>query len=256
MENKSAYIYGKNSVIEALNSNKKIEKIYIQFGTSGEAVEKISFLAKKKNVSLGTVDKAKFRKMVQDNAIVDDSAKTQGIVALTQTIDVMTIEDFLMQDIDFDSNPFIIVLDEISDPHNLGAIARTAEAAGAVGLVITEKNSAPLSPAAIKASAGALEHISIAKTINLNYAIKLLKDNGFKVIGTDSEAKVKYFHYKFDTPTAVIIGSEGKGIRAATAKDCDELVSIPLSGKVSSLNASVSAGIIIYEIIRQREDLV
>lgn len=254
MENKSAYIYGKNSVIEALNSSKKIEKIYLQYGTSGEAVDKITLLAKKRNFTLGTVDKAKFRKIITDNNIVEDAAKTQGIIALTQLIDVMSIEDFLMQDINYEENPFIVILDEITDPHNLGAIARTAEAAGACGLIITERNSAPLSPAAIKASAGALEHIAIAKTINLNYAIKILKENGFKVVGTDSSAQVKHYNYKFDAPTAIIIGSEGKGIRPAVAKDCDELISIPLKGKVTSLNASVSAGIIIYEIIRQREE--
>ena len=150
------------------------------------------------------------------------------------------------------TNPIFVALDEISDPHNFGAIARSAECSGCSGVIITERNSAPITPTAIKISAGALEHIPVAKVTNLQQSLKVLKDNGFWIIGTDADAERVYTDEIYNSPIVIVIGSEGKGMRLILKKDCDFLVKIPLKGKVTSLNASVSAAVILFEIQRQR----
>jgi len=257
----SSYIYGRNAVIEALNSGKEIEKIFIQFGNQGEAINKIYKLAKLAGVQCSNYDKKKFlqlensifREIGKDNSKSLKDNKTQGVIALMRPFELQNIDEFISKITDLDKNPFLIILDEISDPHNLGAIARTAECAGAIGLIMTERNSAPITPAAIKASAGALEHIPIIKAVNLITAIEKLKEAGFWVVGTDSDGKNQYTDKIYNSPTAIIIGSEGKGLRPSIAKHCDFIVKIPLMGKITSLNASVSAAIIMYEVLRQRK---
>lgn len=246
------YIWGRNAVIEALNSDKHIEKIYVQFGQQGDAIAKIFQLAKAKGIQVTNHDKNKFLKLEKEVLAGAEFSNSQGVIALLRPFEVFTIEDFLNREIDMESNPFVVVLDEISDPHNLGAIARTAECAGAMALIITERNSAPITPAAIKASAGALEHIPVVKASNLSYTLKLLKDLGFWIIGTDATADKYYTEDLYKSPVALVIGSEGKGVRPSIVKQCDFLVKIPLKGKVNSLNASVSAAIVMYEIVRQQ----
>ncbi len=248
------YIWGRNSVIEALTSDKKIEKIYVQFGTQGDAIDRIFRLAKKSGVQIANFDKSKFQKLEKEVLADAEFSTSQGIIALLRPFDILSIEDFLNQEIDMESNPFLVILDEITDPHNLGAIARTAECAGAMALIITEKNSAPLTPAAIKASSGALEHIPVIKANSLPFTLKVLKDAGFWIIGTDATAERDYTDNIYNSPVALIIGSEGKGVRPSIIKQCDFLVKIPLQGKVNSLNASVSAAIVMYEVVRQKQE--
>src|SRR5690606_20586070 len=152
-------------------------------------------------------------------------------------------------------NPILVMLDEINDPHNLGAIARTAECSGVSGIILPERNSSPVTPAAIKSSAGALNHIDVCKTVNMIQAIKKLKDNGFWIVGTSLEAKQSYTTKIYDRPTVLVIGNEGKGMKPSLQKHCDNLVRIPILGKIESLNASVSCGIVLYEALRQKNSL-
>jgi 23S rRNA (guanosine2251-2'-O)-methyltransferase len=246
---KNFYIYGRNTVVEAIKSGKNIEKIYLAFGSNPDFVSNIYSLAKKFNIPCSTIDKKKFAELEKNQFGL--GTKTQGVIALISGVQILSLDE-LFQISHKQKNPIIIALDEINDPHNLGAIARTAECANVAGIVITERNSAPLSPAAFKTSAGALDYLPVAKTSSLIQAISEAKKNDFWVYGTDSNAKKIYIDEDFNRPVFLIIGSEGKGIRESTKKHCDVLVKIPLLGKISSLNASVATGIVLFEILSQR----
>lgn len=253
------YIYGRNAVIEALQSGKSIEKIMLAFGNQGSSVSRIFKLAKDNGVACVTYDKGKFTRLEKDifgpeNKNDGNIQKSQGVIALLRPFEVLELDMFLAQDFEEYKNPIVILLDEITDPHNLGAIARSAECAGAIGLIMTERNSAPLSPAAIKASAGALEHIPVVKVGNLVTAIEKLKEVGFWIVGTDGEGTKNYTDPIYNCPVALVIGSEGKGMRPSVVKHCDFLVKIPMIGQINSLNASVSAGVVLFEILRQNRE--
>lgn len=259
---KSSYIYGRNAVIEALSANKKIEKIFVQFGNQGPAITKIFKIAKDTGVQCINYDKRKFMQLEkeifnnvgQDNIKGFKDSKAQGVIALLRNFDVFSVDEFITGITNIEDNPFVIILDEISDPHNLGAIARTAECAGAAGIILTERNSAPITPTAIKASAGALEHIPVAKAGNLVNAIEKLKEKGFWIVGTDGSGKNNYTDNIYNSPIGIVIGSEGKGLRPSVLKHCDFIVKIPMKGKITSLNASVSAAIVMYELVRQNKE--
>jgi 23S rRNA (guanosine2251-2'-O)-methyltransferase len=244
------YIYGRNAVIEALKAEKSIEKIYFSFGVQGDSISSIYSLAKKQKVNCITYDKRKFLDFERN--VLKFSEKSQGVIALLSAFESVSLEDLIDYSFTLELMPVLVALDGINDPHNLGAIARTALCSGAAGLIITERDSAPITPAAIKASAGALEHIKLAKVVNLNNAIQKLKDSGYWIIGTHQEAEELYTSNIYDRPVVVIIGSEGKGLHHSVISHCDYLVKIPVSGGLSSLNASVSAGIILFEIKRQK----
>lgn len=246
---KNFYIYGRNTIVEAIKSGKNIEKIYIAFGSNPDFISKIYSLAKKFKIPCSTIDKKKFAELEKREFV--SGTKTQGVIALISSVQILSIKE-LFEISHKQKNPIIIALDEINDPHNLGAIARTAECANVTGIILTERNSAPLSPVAFKTSAGALDYLPIAKTSSLMQAITEAKKNDFWVYGTDSNAEKIYTHEDFNRPVFLIIGSEGKGIRESTKKHCDILVKIPLLGKISSLNASVAAGIVLFEILRQK----
>jgi 23S rRNA (guanosine2251-2'-O)-methyltransferase len=246
------YIYGRNSIIEALRSGKSIEKIFVLFGAKGKPIDTIFSMANKKKVAIVNYDKKKFYSL--ENKICTKNSSSQGVIALLSQIEIIVVDDLIRTSLSKKENPLLLILDEINDPHNLGAIARSAECSGADGMIITERNSAPLSPAAIKASAGALEHIPIAKAGSLSATLKDIRNYGFCIIGSDSNAENLYTDHLYDKPVALVIGSEGKGIRPSTRKYCDHLIKIPMKGKINSLNASVSAGIILFEIMKQRED--
>lgn len=252
MKNTDLYIYGRNALIEALKSKKDIEKIYITFGAKGKAIDSIFALSKKNKVSIVKYDNRKFSSLERKN--LPQNVNSQGVIALMRKIDLLSVDELVNMAFSKEENPVIIILDEINDPHNLGAIARSAECCGAAGMIITERNTAPLSPAAIKSSAGALEHIPIARTGSLPATLKDLKNYGLWVIGTDSEADNIYTDDLYKRPVALIVGSEGKGMRPSTKKHCDLLVKIPMRGYINSLNASVSAAVIMFEIVRQRNE--
>lgn len=250
MSDKESYIYGRNPVIEALNSDRNIEKIFLAFGVQGDSINRIHALAKKNRVQAVYYDKKKFSQL--EKQVCQIPFKSQGVIALLRDFDTFGIEDVVGQAFEKSTKPIIVILDEISDPQNLGAIARSAECSGAVGIILSERNSAPLSPVAIKASAGALEHLPVCKVSSFPQAFEFLKNNDFWIIGADAEGEKLYSENIYDSPIAIVIGSEGGGLRPSTKTHCDLLVRIPIIGNVSSLNASVTAGIILFEIVRQR----
>jgi 23S rRNA (guanosine2251-2'-O)-methyltransferase len=244
------YLYGRNAILEAIAGERKIEKIFIAFGTQGDKINRIFSQAKKNKIAVAKIDKRKFQ-MLEKNASVP-KGKSQGVIALMRTFDLLSIDGFIKKAFEKDEKPLVVLLDEISDPQNLGAIARSVECAGGAGIITTTKNSAPISPTAVKASAGALETVLVAKADSLVQAIEKLKEHGFWVLGTAMDGEKYYTETFYDTPIAIVIGSEGKGIRPSTRKHCDILVKIPLFGKIDSLNASVTAALMLYEAVRQR----
>lgn len=245
-----AYIYGRNSVIEALHANEKIAKIYIVFGAQGAPIDKILFLARKAEVQVVKHDKNKFAKL--ENTVCGDSAKSQGVIALLEMTETVELEEILIPKMENGGHSILIALDEIEDPHNLGAIARSAVCAGVQGMILPERNSAQITPATIKTSAGAIEHIKISRVPNLGLAIDKAKEAGFWIVGAEADGEHFYSDNIYDKAILLVIGSEGKGIRPSIRKKCDYLVKIPLKGAVNSLNASVSAGILLFEIQRQQ----
>ncbi|MFP4368834.1 MAG: 23S rRNA (guanosine(2251)-2'-O)-methyltransferase RlmB [Candidatus Kapaibacterium sp.] len=250
MEKNQAYIYGRNAVEEAMRADVELEKIYLAFGVKEGFINHIKKLAKKAKVPAVVLDKKKFGDMERD--VLPRGAKSQGVLALKSMADIYTVEQLADAALAEENFPVLVALDDISDPHNLGAIARSVECSGAAGIILPQTNSAPLSPAAFKASAGALEHIRVAKCGNLAMELDKLKQRGFWVIGTEMEAEHDYTDNIYDRPVVIIIGSEGKGMRPITKKSCDYLCKIPMKGRLNSLNASVTAGIMLFEILRQR----
>lgn len=250
MNEQNSYIYGRNAVIEAMNSGASIEKIFIVFGAKGDVLKKIYASAKRQKISCVTHDKGKFTKL--ERSVCPKGAKSQGVIALVRPFETYSIGEFIAKAFEMNKKPVVVILDGITDPQNLGAIARSAECSGASGIILTERHSAPITPVAIKTSAGALEHLPITRVSSLIQALDKLKEEGFWVIGTEMNADKFYTEENYDTPVALVIGSEGSGMKPGTVKHCDILVKIPLYGKINSLNASVSAGILLYEIARKR----
>ncbi|MGF7058346.1 23S rRNA (guanosine(2251)-2'-O)-methyltransferase RlmB [Brassicibacter mesophilus] len=239
------YIEGRNPVIEALKAGREIEKILVAKGSNQGSVNKIVGMAKDKRVVIQYVEKNKLDSM-------SDTGSHQGVIAIASAHSYKTIEDIIKLAEDRNEDPFVIVLDEIEDPHNLGAILRTAECAGAHGVIIPKRRAVGLTPVVAKTSAGAIEYMPVAKVPNISAAIEGLKEKGIWVYGADMDGESNYFEKDLKGPIAIVIGSEGKGINRLVKEKCDFLVKIPMVGRVSSLNASVAASVLIYEVLRQR----
>lgn len=249
IEDSNAYIYGKNAVTEALSEKDKLSKIFIQFGTEGPAIDKIMSLTYKFKIPTVKFDRRKFADL---EAKIGAKGNSQGVIALINQIENIEFEDLLESALKEQTNPLIIALDEISDPHNLGAIARSAECSGASGIILPTTNSVQVTPTAIKISAGALLHLKVTKVKSLQTTLEFAKELGYQIVGTEMEAEKNYYDADFAKPTILVIGSEGKGIRPSIQKICDQSLKIPMAGKINSLNASVSAGIILFEALKQR----
>lgn len=237
-------IAGRNPVMEAIRSGRSIESILVAKGERSGSVVAIIAKAKQKNIPVKDVDSKKLDFLAK-------GLNHQGIVAQCAVKEYSTLEDIFALAEERGESPFIIVLDKIEDPHNLGAIIRTAECAGAHGVIIPERRSAGLSYTVEKTSAGALEYMPVVRVKNISAVLQKLKDKGIWVYGADMDGE----HYKkvnFDGAVALVIGNEGKGISPLVAKDCDVIVSLPMKGKINSLNASVAAGILMYEIADKR----
>jgi len=242
-------ITGIHAVREALESGRAIDRISIARGRHGERVEDLVRLARQRGVPV----------RFEDRAQVDRLAGTrehQGVVALAAAKKMLGLEDLLAKIAPAEGREgLLVLLDGIEDPHNLGAIVRTALAAGADGIVIPERRAAPLTEAVERASAGALAHLPVARVTNLVRAMEELKEAGYWLVGLDERAEKSYNEADFTLPTALVLGGEGKGLHELTRKRCDFLVSIPTTGPVRSLNVSVAAGIVLFEALRQRRKL-
>ena len=238
-------IEGRNAVLELLESNRDINKIFLAKGEKHGSINKIISMAKEKKAVIVEVDRAKLNQMAR-------SDNHQGVIAIVPPFNYCEVEDILSEAKEKEEKPFILILDGIEDPHNLGAIIRTAETAGAHGIIIPKRRACNVNSTVYKVSAGAAEHMKIARVNNLNETIKYLKENDVWICGTDIDAKNYYYNEKFDGPIAIVIGSEGFGMSRLVKENCDFLVKIPMKGKITSLNASVSAGIVMYEVVKQR----
>ncbi len=237
-------IYGRKPVLEAINSGVELEVIYIAFGQHGEIINNIFNAAKKHKIKISQLSHSKFEQLAEDK-------NTQGVIAVKSSQEYYSVDEII------DSSkqskyPLLLLLDSIQDPHNLGAILRTVECAGADGVFITTNNSASITDVVEKISAGAVSHLKICKVNNLNHVIEQLKKNGFWIIGTHLSGEKNYSDLDYKMPTALVMGNEEKGIRKLVADNCDFLVKIPMKGKIDSLNVSVTTGILLFEILRQR----
>ena len=238
-------VEGRNAVLELLESGKDINKIFIQNGEKHGSIHKIIAKAKENKVVMVEVQKSKLDEMsVEGNH--------QGVVAIVPPFEYVEVEDILNLAKERKEDAFILILDGIEDPHNLGSIIRTAETAGVHGIIIPKRRAASINSTVSKVSAGAVEHMKIARVNNINDTIKKLKENGVWIIGTDINTDTYYYNQDFKGNIAIVIGSEGFGISRLVKENCDMLVKIPMKGKITSLNASVSAGIIMYEAVKQR----
>lgn len=238
-------IEGRNAVIEALRAGRLIDKIYIQKGDTDKSLGHIASKAREAGCVVVDADRRKLDAMSRTHA-------HQGVIALAAIREYCSVADILAIAEERSEPPFVIVCDEISDPHNLGAVIRTAEAAGVHGIIIPKRRSAGVTAIVDKTSAGAVEHMAVARVANLTAALKELKDSGLWVYGTAAEGDSDLWATDLRGPVCVVIGSEGEGMGRLVRENCDFLVSIPMKGKVSSLNASAAAAILIYEALRQR----
>ena len=248
---KDLYIYGRKPIIAALRSGAVISKIYLTFGAKGQEIDLIFTLAKKAKIPITQYDNNKFQNLLRNNHL--ENQNHQGVIALREIGQSLPLFQLLDESLEKEQFPLIVMLDEIQDPHNLGSIARTTEAAGGCGLIFTSTHSSPITPTAIKASAGSLEYIPYSIVKNTNQAFKTIKEKGFWIVATDINTRINYTDITFNKPIVLIIGNEGKGIRPHIKKLADQVVRIPLYGKTESLNASVAAGIIIFEIVKQNK---
>ena len=237
-------IFGRKPVIEALKGNSEIDQIYIQFGLHGSIVDDIKHLAKKKNVKVTQLSTQKFNQLSED-------ANTQGIIALKSSFTYSEIDSILIE-AEKEKYPLLLLLDSIQDPHNLGAIIRTAECAGVNGIITTFRNSASVNNTVEKTSAGAVSHIKIARANNLVQIIEILKHSGYWIIGSKLGNSQNYSTIDYKQPIALVVGNEEKGIRPLIADKCDFLAEIPMNGQIQSLNVSVATGVLLFEVLRQR----
>ena len=243
--NINEYIEGRNAVIEALRAGRAIDKIYIAKGEVDQTLGHIASKARAQGVVVVETDRRKLDAMSRTHA-------HQGVVALCAVKDYCTVEYLLQLAAEKGEAPFLVMCDEISDPHNLGAIIRTAECVGAHGVIIPKRRSAGLTAVVDKASAGAAEHLPIARVANLSAAIETLKKAGVWVYGAAAEGESPLWKTDLTGSVCIVIGSEGDGISRLVREHCDVLVSIPMKGEISSLNASAAAAVLLYEALRQR----
>lgn len=238
-------IYGRNAVMEALKGEREIDKILVQKGEKEGSVIKIISLAKSKAVVVQEVEKAKLDELT-------GREKHQGVLAYVAAHEYVTVEDILEEAKEKGEAPFVLILDNIQDPHNLGAIIRTAHNAGVHGIIIPKRRAVGLTGTVAKASAGALEYMKVAKVSNIVQTIRELKEKGLWIACADMDGRTLY-EENLTGPIGIVVGSEGEGVSKLTKENCDYIVSVPMYGKVTSLNASVAASLMVYEVVRQRK---
>lgn len=246
-ERGSNIICGRNPVLEAVHSGREIDRLLIAHGISGGSVTAIIAKCKAKGVLIKEISPQKLDYYC-------GGANHQGVAVMLASQEYSSVDDILALADERNEKPFIIICDGLEDPHNLGAVIRTAEATGVHGVIIPERRSASLNATVAKAACGALEYVPVARVTNIASTIDRLKENGIWVFGADMDGE-DYTKTDFDVPCAIVIGNEGKGIGTLTAKKCDKIISLPMLGKINSLNASVAAGILMYETVRKRRHI-
>jgi len=238
-------IEGRNAVIEAIKTGRNIENILINKGKTMGSINTVIKLAREKKIVIKEVDKKKLEQL-------SETGKHQGVIAIVSSYKYCEPDEIIQYAKERDEKPFIVILDEIEDPHNFGAIIRTAEICGVHGIIIPKRRNVSVTSTVYKSSAGAVEHIKIAKVTNINSYIDDIKDKGIWVYGADMEGDEYCYEADFTSAVALVIGSEGKGLSRLTMEKCDVLVKIPMVGKITSLNASVASGIMMYEVLKQK----
>ena len=244
-EEPEGQLEGRNALQEALKSGRTIDKVFISDGQTDRGLQRLAALAKEAGAVVVPVDRRKLDAMSFTHA-------HQGIIAQAAARDYCSIDEILAEAESRGEAPLLVLCDDLSDPHNLGAIMRSAECAGAHGIIIPKRRSVGLTATVAKASAGAVEYMKVARVANLNSAIAELKGKGVWIFGTAAEGSVPMYRADLTGPAAIVIGNEGDGISPLVRKNCDMLLSIPMRGRISSLNASAAASILLYEALRQR----
>ena len=241
------FIIGRHPAVAALKSDQEINKVFIQKGLKTDAIAQIIKLAKERRLVISNVPKTKIDQMV-------DHQNHQGVTLAVAAYKYATIDDLFANAAAHDEAPFFLILDELADPHNLGSILRTADAAGVHGLIIPKRRAVGLTSVVAKTSTGAIEHVPVARVTNLVQTANELKDRGVWLFGTDMQG-TDYRRWDAKGPVALVIGNEGKGISSLLKKTCDEMLTIPMIGHVQSLNASVAASLLIYQGFSSRHPL-
>lgn len=239
-----AIIEGRNPIIEALKNNRPIEKIMVNKASKEGSIKKILAMAKENKVIIQEVDRHKLDEMSESHA-------HQGVIAITSDYRYYDLDEILDIPKEKGEDPFFIILDGITDPHNLGSIIRTADAVGAHAVIIPKRRSVQITPIVAKASAGAVEYLPVCKVTNIVNTIKTLKENGLWIAAVDMDGQT-FYQQNLGGPLGLVVGSEGEGISRLVKQNCDFTVSMPMLGNVTSLNASVAGGILLYEVYRQR----
>ena len=238
------FVFGRHAVVEALQTPDRVNRVFIQEGTSGRDAAKVIELAREKGIQVQTVPKTKIEDLV-------GNAVHQGLVASIAAYEDADLEDVFKKAEEKGEDPFIVILDGVEDPHNLGSILRTADATGVHGIIIPKRRSASLTATVAKASTGAIEHVPVVRVTNLTQTIEQLKARGIWVFGTDMNG-TDYRKWNTSGPLAIVMGNEGKGVSRIVKESVDEMVTIPMVGHVQSLNASVASALMMYEVFRNR----
>ena len=245
VEEVEGQLEGRNALQEAIRSGRTLDKVFIADGDTDKGLQRLAAQAKEAGAVIVPVDRRKLDAMSFTKA-------HQGVITLAAAHEYATIEEILEEAATRGENALIVICDELTDPHNLGAIMRSAECAGAHGVIIPKRRSVGLTATVAKASAGAVEYMKVARVTNINAAIQTLKDNGVWVFGTAAEGSIPMYKADLTGPAAIVIGNEGDGMSPLVRKNCDVMIHIPMKGRISSLNASAAASILLYEAVRQR----
>lgn len=240
------FVAGRNSVAEVLKSGRSINKILVAKGERHGAIKEIIGQARSQGLVVQEVDPAKLDQ-------ITEGMRHQGVVAMVAPVAYAELEDILGKAQENGEQPFIVLLDELEDPHNVGAILRTSDATGVHGVLLPKRRSSPLTATVAKTSAGAVEYVPVARIGNISQTLKKLKKQGLWVVGADMDGDKNYYEADLTGPIVVVVGSEGQGMGRLTKEECDFVVRIPMKGKITSLNASVACSLLLYEVLRQRE---
>ncbi len=242
------FVIGRNAVTETLKAGRSVNKIFVAKGSNDASIKKILALANEAKIVVEFVDKSKLDK-------ISAGARHQGIIAQVAAINYFSVEEILQFAAEKNESPFIILLDELEDPHNFGAILRTADAVGVHGVIIPKRRAVQLNSTVAKTSAGAVEYVKVAQVTNIAQTLKILREEGLKIVGGDMSGTENFFEADLTGGLVLIIGNEGKGMRRLTRENCDLLIKIPMVGKINSLNASVAGAVLMYEVFKQRNKI-